>query len=337
MRGCCFLLAFFLFTLSLTAQTYQGPADGSVSSGITLNTNDFSNSREVNSSPGIFNIFEYEGDPELLNWGGNIKPKYFSLIDRNGSSTDSTILFTDFVGIPQTNSIPPDDYIAAGPNNLMMAVNSKFRIYDKSGNVLKTINADQWFGNLIPGVGTFDPKVIYDPIDERWVMVWLATEMIQGTNYYLLSVSDDSDPTGVWFNWALPSDVNGNTASGNWADYEGVGFDENAVYLTSNQWSFSGFYDYVKLRIIDKSKIYINSNPSMVTWKDIWSITLPGSSNSAYNLRPSRMYTGSANYYLVYLPSNSGNFCSVFKLINSISNPALTAANIQITAYSKSA
>ena len=77
---------------------------------------------------------------------------------------------------------------------------------------------------------------------------WLSTNMIQGTNYFLVSVSDDSDPNGTWLNWALPSDVNGNTSSGNWADYEGIGFDENAIYLCSNQFQFSGYYDYTKLR-----------------------------------------------------------------------------------------
>ena len=168
--------AIFLFTFSISAQiTYQGPADGSVSTGVSLNTNNFLNSSEAVQSfkfNKLFNVFEYEGEPEILNWGDsiNLKTEYFDLISRTDNISDSSIIFNNFEGIPQTNEIPPDDYIAAGPENIMMVVNSKFRIYDKNGNVLKTISADSWYNNLIPGIAPFDPKVIYDHISMRWVM-----------------------------------------------------------------------------------------------------------------------------------------------------------------------
>ena len=58
-----------------------------------------------------------------------------------------------------------------------------------------------------------------------------------------MSVSDDEDPNGIWFNWALPSNLNGSAPSENWGDYEGVGFNDRAVFITSNQFNFSGYYE----------------------------------------------------------------------------------------------
>ncbi len=337
MRGYILLPAILLLTISTTAQiTYEGPADGSISSGITLNTNNFSEAPPSKEAFRIFNIFEPEESSSFINCGDslNLPTKYYQLTDRIDNSLDSTILFKNFEGFPQNNIIPPDDYIAAGPSHLMMVINSEFRIFDKNGNVIKTIDADIWYASLLSGpVAIFDPKVMYDPLSSRWVMVWLTCGNIQGENYYLLSVSDDSDPTGIWFNWALPSDVNGSTAAGNWADYEGVGFDDSCIYLCSNQFSFTGFYNYVKLRIIDKTNVYINANPGTVTWKDIWSISAPGGGQELITFRPVRMESYSDSYYLVCMPA-SGNHLTWYKLNDALTNPVLTGQNIPTISYS---
>ena len=336
MRGIILLPIILLFTISTSAQiTYEGPADGSIGSGITLNTNDFTETPASAKRFRIFNVFEPEESSSYINTGGsiNLPTEYYQLTDRVDNSLDSTILFSDFEGFPDNNQIPPDDYIAAGPDHLMMVVNSEFRIFDKNGNVMKTIDAQTWYGSLFSNLPVFDPKIAYDPFASRWIMVWLASGITQGENYYLLSVSDDSDPNGTWFNWALPSDVNGSAASGNWADYEGVGFDENCIYLCSNQFSFTGFYNYVKLRIIDKSNVYINANPGTVTWKDIWSISAPGSGSQLVTLRPVRMESNSDSYYLVYMPA-SGNHLSWYELTDPLSNPVLTGSNINTISYS---
>lgn len=328
---------FIIFCVSANAQiTYDGPAEGSVSSGITLNTNDFSFHGEFYGGENFVN------DPSLPNKYHELKfpdstrnHRSFYFLNTNlGNNSDSFFIAQNFPGIAQTNYNPPDDYIAAGPNCIMMVVNNIFRIYDKEGNILKTINAADWYSNLLPGAAPVDPKVLYDQFDNRWIMVWLYINHTGLKSYYLISTSDDDDPNGIWFNWILPSNVNGNVPSNNWGDYEGVGFDDKAVYLTSNQFTFSGTYDYVKIRILNKSDIYINSNPGTVTWNDIWNITVPGNSNSASYLRPVRMRSLSDAYYLFYLPNAGGNFCAVYKLLNSISNPVLTAAAYQIDNFS---
>ncbi len=335
------ILIFTLFFSSLGyAQiSYSGPADGSVETGVTVSTDNFSKS--VSSSPRIklfylnddFELPEYLQDPNMPAGpeGSNVV-RISNPLKKN--TTDSVIVFQGYRGYTQQNSIPPDPYIAVGPNYIIQVVNSRFMIADKDGNVLKDISADAWFGTALQGASTFDPKVIYDHFDNRWVMVWLHQNSSSSESYYLISVSDDENPLGTWFNWALPSNVNGNTSSGNWGDYEGIGFDDKAIYLTSNQFSFAGSYAYTKIRIIDKFSIYISSDPGIVTWKDIWNITYPGSSYSCFGIRPARMQTASDKYYFaVGSPYSTGNSVGVYTLSNPISNPTLEGNAVSVVSY----
>ncbi len=333
-KSIVFILVIFSFPANGQI-TYEGPADGSVSNGITLNTNDFSFSDSSYQNFYLLNQFEPEDNYQELEFEDFSYPErpFFYLQTGSNDLADSLLIFNNFEGIPQTNYNPPDDYIAVGPNHIVMVVNNLFRIFDKNGNVQKTVNAAEWYSNLVSNATPVDPKILYDHFNSRWVMVWLYIDHVLFRSYYLISVSDDDDPNGIWFSWALPSNVNGNSPSNNWADYEGVGFDDKAIYLTSNQFSFSGTYNYVKIRIIDKSDIYINSNPGIVNWKDIWNITVPGNSNSASYLRPARMYNTASEFYLFYIPNAGGNFCAVYKIINGLTNPELTATAYPITAF----
>ncbi len=334
------LFSLFFAGTSFAQITYSGPAEGSVETGVTVSTENFAKS--VNSSPRIklfylnddYELPDYLQDPNIPSGseGSNVIRLKNSL---QKGIFDSLIVFQSYKGYTQRNSIPPDPYIAVGPDYIMQVVNSRFMIADKEGNVLKSISADGWFSSALQGASTFDPKVIYDHFDHRWVMVWLHQNNNTSESYYLISVSDDDNPLGTWFNWALPSNVNGNTNSGNWGDYEGIGFDDKAIYLTSNQFSFSGSYAYTKIRIIDKSSLYVDSDPGTVTWQDIWNIKYPGSSYSCFGLRPARMQTASDKYYFaVGSPYSTGNSVGVYTLSDPISNPTLDGAAVSVVSYS---
>ena len=133
-------------------------------------------------------------------------------------------LLRSFEGILQTSNIPPDPILAAGPNHLMALVNRFFAIFTKDGSNLQQIYGPTWFNNVAPGNNAFDPKVIYDHFDDRWVMVWLAVDRdtLNPTSHILISVSDDSDPNGTWCNFATRGDLNGSTPAGFWSDYQGL-------------------------------------------------------------------------------------------------------------------
>lgn len=351
MKKSIWFLISLLFVFNETAFTqvsYEGPAAGSIPSGVVVNTNDYVSAKGVSSGVPKYKVFNhyYPGlYPDNLNPYPEVAPEGSNYIATNAmrrSSADSLIEFSDFEGIGMVGDfqgylhIPPDTYLAVGPNHIVQVVNTEFRITDKAGNEIKSIWADQFYASLgLSNLGSFDPKIIYDQFDKRWVMVWLQVDDANSEAYYLISVSDDEDPTGIWFNWALPSNTNGNTITTNWSDYQGVGFDQQAIYITGRQFAFGGSKQYEKIRIIPKSDLYVDSNPGTVTWKDIWNITYPGTSTGPDGIRPARMHSASSDmYFAIDSPFNTGTSFAIYTLKNPLSDtPTLEGQAVSVTSY----
>ncbi len=338
------IFCFYLILSNLLfAQGYQGPAKGGISSGVVVSTNSFAKTIPILSPQikKIRNEIEYEGPAVYDNTLTPISPskvKYFndrSLSKKLVSDTAQTILLNNFQGMNMTNSIPPDPYIAVGPNYIMTTVNSKFAIWDKQGNLVKSISADSWYSSALSNVSSFDPKILYDHFAQRWVMVWLDQDDASKRGNFLLSVSDDSDPNGAWYNWVLPSTKNGNSGSSNWGDYEGVGFSKDAIFITSNQFDFSGNFQYAKIRIIPTAQLNANTADSL-SWFDLWDIRYPAPNQKIklFSIRPSISYSDSSNYYLLHAPNGGGNFVTLFKVTSVLDTPSITESNVSIASYS---
>lgn len=157
--------------------------------------------------------------------------------------------------------IPPDPIGAAGPNHVVSVVNTTIEWFTKAGATQNTQRlgknsggsiAGSFFESLTPLTGTFDPKVIYDQFEGRFLVVTLEkTTSSDTTSRILLAVSDDDDPNGSWYYHAINSKmtIDGKT---NWADYPGFAVDEEAVYITANMFDFSGYSHGIRLWIVAK-------------------------------------------------------------------------------------
>jgi hypothetical protein len=230
------LLLLILLTKVSYAQVAQGPATGSIGGGVRASTND---SRFLKTSPSISTLRagpparkKHEAFALPANHPAPTGPSGSHYqIDRSTESVTATspIVLASYQGIHHTAFIPPDPVIAAGPYNVLEAVNSTFYIRDKSGNLLKSIDVGKWFETTLPGANPFDPRLQYDHFAGRWIMLWHHESVNPPSSSYLLSVSDDENPLGNWSNWALPADVNGNSQSGNGADNGCLGFDRDAL------------------------------------------------------------------------------------------------------------
>lgn len=336
-----FVITIFLLSAYLYGQvSYQGPAAGSVSSGVVMNTNLFTDdSGSEDTRLKLFKHIKAELLPPPADAIEATGPEGSNVIIDPASyiedvNDEDVTLFRDFYGISQTSSIPPDPYVAVGPEHIIQVVNSSFRISTKDGTTLRTISGNSWFATTHPGASVFDPKVIYDQFDERWVMVWLHLNEFNNEAYYLISVSDDSNPMGVWYNWKLNSTTNGNTYAGNWADYQGVGYDDKAIYITSNMFSFSFSYNYTKLRIIPKAQMYANT-AGAVSWTDLWDIKYPQSGSGSFGIRPARMQSASDKYYLAAVgPYTTNTAFGIYTLSNPLTNPTLDGKQVAVTSYS---
>src|SRR5207253_653888 len=119
-----------------------------------------------------------------------------------------------------------------------------------------------FFASLNPIDGLFDPKVIYDQYNSRFVVVALEQESEPTDSRSLVAVSDDSDPNGTWYFTAINSKVKvGNTNY--WADYPGLAIDSQAIYITGNLFTFNGNgSNGSRLWIIPKTPFYSGGSAS---------------------------------------------------------------------------
>jgi len=336
-----FLLVGLLITLVRLSigQIAQGPASGSIPGGAVVNTDNF-----LSAGPGFP---EPEGKVhvcppvELQPPPPNMPPptgpegsNYFEDPSVRGEflPPPPPITIASFQGNNQFSGFPPDPDIAVGPNHIVQVVNSSFRISDKAGNTIKTISANSWYNSVLPNSGAFDPRVFYDFHANRWVMVWDNVNTNNLTAYFLISVSDDDNPIGIWFNWALPANVYGSTSSGTWQDHETIGFDRHAFYITGRHFGFFGGYYGNAVRILPKQQ-FLGTTPGPITWWDFWALRdLNGI--DVDQIRPSFVYSDPPHFYLAGPPAvTSGSYFAVFRIGNPLGTPTISCVHVPVVSW----
>lgn len=140
--------------------------------------------------------------------------------------------------------IPADPHGAAGPNHVVNVFNTSIEFYQKNGTRDYSDTLQNFFSDLSPANFTFDPKVIYDQFEDRWVVVTLElTDTGNGdaanTSQVLIAISDDSNPNGSWTVTEINTSI---SISGDmhWLDYPGLAVDEEAIYITGNMFQYFG-------------------------------------------------------------------------------------------------
>jgi hypothetical protein len=233
-------------------------------------------------------------------------------------------LLTAFTGIGATGWAPPDCALAAGPNDVLLVVNSSVALYNKAGNQQWQITLDQWFTNVVQQHKIFDPRALYDQYSDRWVLVAgaLGPNNTQ-ISLFLLSVSATNDPNGPWHNYALDATLDGTIKTNNWGDYPTLGVDDKALYITANMFVFNGNFAYAKIRIIDKTGPYAG-NP--VSFTDIPNLKDPNNV-SAFTVQPCHTYgPNPQSQYFVSAVFPGSDELVLWTLTNPLATPPTIAA-----------
>jgi len=153
----------------------------------------------------------------------------------------------NFIGSSYTTNsqaLPPDSNGAIGPQHFVEFVNGSFAVYDRTNpaNAFRESDIDFWANagiNLASDQGISDPRVIYDPLSQRWFASQIdydSTAANNGQDYtleandFLLAVSATADPTGAWVGFRFRADP----SHSDFADFPTLGVDSAAVYLSGN-------------------------------------------------------------------------------------------------------
>jgi hypothetical protein len=238
---------------------------------------------------------------------------------------------TNFAGFISTGWIPPDCTMAAGPQHVLLSVNSSMAIYKKTGGppaLQRTLT--QWFANVVQGMTIFDPKALYDQHAGRWVLLAVAVKDSPQSSLHLLSVSASANPLGPWRNYRFNAMLDGATATGNWADYPGLGVDNQAFYVTSNMFAFGGGFQYAKIRVIPKAGPYAGGAAPFFDF-----VRMRNANNTmAFAIQPSHTFGAPQVEYLVNTGFPSGNFLTLWRIANPTGAPTLTRQQVAVSPYS---
>lgn len=175
---------------------------------------------------------------------------------------------------------PPDQGLCVGNGYVVESVNDVIRIYDRNGAPLSDVVALNAFYGYAPAIDrasrTFgpsltDPSCYYDPQVRRFFQVVLtidtdpATGASTGTNHLDLAVSSSDDPRGSWTIYRIPVQDDGSDGTPSHpncpclGDYPHIGADENGIYLTTNEFPFSGGFNSAQIYAISKRDLILGA------------------------------------------------------------------------------
>ena len=142
---------------------------------------------------------------------------------------------------------PPDSNGDVGPNHYVNAVNSSFRVFDKSGNPLTPATTFNSFfaplGNSTPcgnNQNDGDPFIFYDQLADRWVISDFAFPGLPGSGpfFQCIGVSTSPDPAGTYNLYAVQHEPTQTTWVGDYPKMAlwdtGGNPAQNAYFLTVN-------------------------------------------------------------------------------------------------------
>lgn len=153
----------------------------------------------------------------------------------NKTTSDTTpkpILLRNFEGNLWDFGAPNDNDMAiSNGGKLVSVVNSIIYIFDvEADSLLSTVSLDAFADTLGLTSGKYDPKVVYDPKQDRFILVFL-NGYDDTTSYVVVGFSETSDPTGKWSLYSL----NGNPLNnGTWSDYPIIAITNDELFITVN-------------------------------------------------------------------------------------------------------
>ncbi len=130
------------------------------------------------------------------------------------------------------SSTPNDNDIAISNSNKLISVQNStvFRYDINTGTSLGSVSLSAFASVLANPNTKFDPKVAYDPVDDKFIVVFL-NGFTDTTSSITVAFSTTNDPGGSWNMYELPGNPFNN---GLWTDYPMLAMTDKEVFITGN-------------------------------------------------------------------------------------------------------
>ncbi|MGB1247843.1 MAG: T9SS type A sorting domain-containing protein [Chitinophagales bacterium] len=275
--------------------------------------------------PGSNSARNYLHQLKLLQEETNSTLKSGSQVQKT-NNLEPTIVNT-FAGNP-FGGIPNDNDLAISNAGIIMSVtNSIVYVFDETGVELQDVSLNVFADSLNLPANSYDPKVAYDPKQDKFILVFLNGSDSDNTAI-AVCFSKTNNPLDGWNMYALDGNPLDNNA---WSDFPAIAMTDEDFYITVNHinsdsvsWQ-TGFMQSIVWHI-EKESGYSGETLNASLYTDIFFEGKP-----IRNLTPMKggMTTYGPDMYLV----SNRNFDAVndtFFLVH-INDKLANAANINVT------
>ena len=195
---------------------------------------------------------------------------------------------------------PPDQALCAGNGYVLEAVNDVIRVFNSSGVPVSGVTDLNTFYGYAPaitrtanplqfGPSITDPICHFDSDTQRWFVVVLTLDRVVPTsqtlskkNHLDIAVSTTANPLGTWRIYRLPVQDDGTDGTPTHpncpclGDYPHIGMDANGLYLSTNEFPFSGGFNGAQIYAISKQALATGTSSVSVVQFDTSDFLLEG-------------------------------------------------------------
>jgi hypothetical protein len=147
------------------------------------------------------------------------------------TSRVTPVIDASFEANASVDETPSSNSIAVSDDGIIISANNDGVIYfTETGTRLYEAKWVDFFDDNQLNASFFSPRVLYDPVEERFILVTLHGKT-SATARVVISFSKSKNPEDGWNVYKLPGNPLGD---GSWFDFPSIGISTNEVYVSGN-------------------------------------------------------------------------------------------------------
>lgn len=160
-----------------------------------------------------------------------LQKQHARVLNKQITNAVNPVVVANFMGNLVMSTPNDNDMGISNAGKILSAVNQNIRIYNDTGRELYGRTLAAIASALGPLNRTFDPRVIYDPEADRFILVFLQGSTSADTRI-IVGFSQTNDPQLKWNFYTIPGNI---TADKSWSDYPIIAINQNELFITVNR------------------------------------------------------------------------------------------------------
>ncbi|MCB0705572.1 MAG: PKD domain-containing protein [Saprospiraceae bacterium] len=179
---------------------------------------------------------------------------------------ETPVVATEFKGNTYNGWTPPDNSIAiSDAGEIVSATNSSLLFAEENGAITFQSSLSGFFSVLNLSGGYFDPKVVYDPSEDKFVLIVLNGNT-PSTSKVVMAFSSTNDPNDAWWFYTFDGDPQ---SGNNWFDFPSIGVSETELYVSGNLFDSDDDFTNVLIYQVEKANGFSGGNIDWLYWYNV--------------------------------------------------------------------